>query len=99
MITFPLLLSVIAKMQNTICAFLLSCPVRGTWIEIPMRMVCYKSRLSCPVRGTWIEIYIIMILTKFNLCRAPYGARGLKCGVLRQMETLDKVVPRTGHVD
>ena len=34
MITFPLLLSVIAKMQNTICAFLLSCPVRGTWIEI-----------------------------------------------------------------
>lgn len=36
MITFPLLLSAIAKMQNTICAFLLSCPVRGTWIEIQM---------------------------------------------------------------
>jgi len=40
MITFPLLLSVIAKMQNTICAFLLSRPVRGAWIEmLNMRLV------------------------------------------------------------
>ena len=35
-VDFLLKLSVITKVQEIICAFLLSCPVRGTWIEMAL---------------------------------------------------------------
>ena len=35
-----------------------SCPSRGTWIEIPIRLPFPEMMVSrsCPSRGTWIEI-------------------------------------------
>ena len=79
MITFPLLLSVIAKMQNTICAFLLSCPVRGTWIEISAFLQgnrAPKRRAPYGARGLKSHGVTSMHLEAYS--RAPYGARGLK---------------------
>ena len=34
----------------------LSCPARGTWIEIMSRPAIRSMIWSCPARGTWIEI-------------------------------------------
>lgn len=79
MITFPLLLSVIAKMQNTICAFLLSCPVRGTWIEMlyPARMAALVPRRA-PYGARGLKSNQQRRKTACSARRAPYGARGLK---------------------
>ena len=36
---------------------------------------------------------------KTRISRAPYGARGLKCVSMDEYFGIEKVVPRTGHVD
>ena len=36
-------------------------------------------KLSRPVWGAWIEMLMWSILIILKFCRAPYGARGLKC--------------------
>ena len=33
-----------------------SCPSRGTWIEIFVNLHSFPEPTSCPSRGTWIEI-------------------------------------------
>ena len=44
-------------MHSNLCAFLQSCPARGTWIEILGFGAGGSSKVrSCPARGTWIEI-------------------------------------------
>ena len=50
-------LSVAAKMRRSFCAFLLSHPARGAWIEIKRDSKPQESRNeSHPARGAWIEI-------------------------------------------
>ena len=34
----------------------MSCPARGTWIEIIERTLLLSKTMSCPARGTWIEM-------------------------------------------
>ena len=38
----------------------MSCPSRGTWIEIHELRYLAQRYASCPSRGTWIEIAIIL---------------------------------------
>ena len=46
-----------AKLCNESCAFLLSLPARGAWIEICAgRRRCSRWTKSLPARGAWIEI-------------------------------------------
>ena len=35
---------------------MVSCPARGTWIEINGYLEEYYQKWSCPARGTWIEM-------------------------------------------
>ena len=50
-------LSVAAKMRRSFCAFLLSHPARGAWIEIWRPRPATRSRsMSHPARGAWIEM-------------------------------------------
>ena len=55
-------------------------PVWGAWIEIHER--CHAAvillRRSRPVWGAWIEILTAYNKSVIIVCRAPYGARGLK---------------------
>ena len=78
----------------------MSCPVRGTWIEMARSGRTAIRCGSCPVRGTWIEINIVSVPVGQNVPRrAPYGARGLKYHVAGALPDDHIVVPRTGHVD
>ena len=99
MITFPLLLSVIAKMQNTICAFLLSCPVRGTWIEIKNLQKGREMMAVVPRTG-----HVDLNSTEKQLCltcAASCPVRGTWIEMLAKLKATEEwqVVPRTGHVD
>ena len=61
-------------MQNIICAFLLSRPVRGAWIEIigaGRNLAAYTSR---PVRGAWIEINCLLYCSFLAQSRPVRGA-------------------------
>ena len=87
------------RSTKIIAARQMSCPVRGTWIEIQIAHLVLRQEVSCPVRGTWIEIF-----THYNgisklTSRAPYGARGLKFKCRYHTKPDGGVVPRTGHVD
>ena len=56
-------------------------PYGGAWIEILIHRACSglfpRSR---PVWGAWIEMLISLLMLPMAVSRAPYGARGLKCG-------------------
>ena len=56
----------------------MSCPARGTWIEIGKDKNKNFNNESCPARGTWIEIVIVITNRSADISRAPHGARGLK---------------------
>ena len=65
-------------MQKKLCAFLLSRPVWGAWVEIRpwwRRIAATRSR---PVWGAWVEIKKPAKKGGKWYSRAPYGARGLK---------------------
>ena len=55
--------------------------------------------MSRPVWGAWIEIISFSRLYTRSQGRAPYGARGLKCGQSGYTRVYDKVAPRMGRVD
>ena len=48
---------------SSVTAFSLSCPSRGTWIEIAKdesgKILRWRS---CPSRGTWIEIVAVFLI-------------------------------------
>ena len=77
------------------CACLLSCPSRGTWIEMSKHgYALYNSSRSCPSRGTWIEIQAWGYRTEQKVSRAPRGARGLKYGCRLTCGALTSRAPR-----
>ena len=55
-------------------------PVRGARIEIPLSCGCGSCGKSRPARGARIEIPVEDHGHWLITCRAPQGARGLKCG-------------------
>ena len=77
----------------------MSCPARGTWIEIAGRSTTAAPRRCRAPQGARGLKYGGTIYEVQYIGRAPQGARGLKClsGVLKQ--TMNYVVPRKGHVD
>ena len=54
--------------------------------------------VSRPVWGAWIEIGVDELAANIQLCRAPYGARGLKYPA-QLPDQLIQVAPRMGRVD
>ena len=54
-------------------------PARGAWIEICSTMLSNSCEKSRPARGAWIEIRFGAEGASQSICRAPRGARGLKC--------------------
>ena len=54
---------------------------------------------SRPVWGAWIEIMQSVMILLVTLCRAPYGARGLKSVAPVTAEPHHSVAPRMGRVD
>ena len=40
----------------------MSCPVRGTWVEIIFDEGYRLGLESCPVRGTWVEMNCLTLL-------------------------------------
>ena len=53
-------------------------PVWGAWIEISIYLHIIKRKMSRPVWGAWIEMKACCCPSRSGICRAPYGARGLK---------------------
>ena len=58
-------------------------PARGAWVEIPCAWMRATRRRSRPARGAWVEIAVKTNHEIRPIRRAPQGARGLKCGLLR----------------
>ena len=54
-------------------------PARGAWIEITFTDDGETMVESRPARGAWIEIMLYDVPGLTGCCRAPHGARGLKC--------------------
>ena len=54
---------------------------------------------SRPVWGAWIEIGRLLPTSLNGLCRAPYGARGLKFELVDMVDDIVEVAPRMGRVD
>ena len=84
----------------TIMAALASRPVWGAWIEMYRGGWCYLARgKSRPVWGAWIEIQTRKRQSVQKWSRAPYGARGLKSLLPKQLTLQTVVAPRMGRVD
>ena len=54
---------------------------------------------SRPARGAWIEIQLAAVGVTSSSCRAPQGARGLKCDLKAAGLNPVLVAPRKGRVD
>ena len=66
-------------MRRKFCAFSLSHPARGAWIEIYSYFTAFSSCFqSHPARGAWIEITLLQIVDQLTERRTPQGVRGLK---------------------
>ena len=77
----------------------MSCPSRGTWIEMfrPTPGISPGGK-SCPSRGTWIEI---LCFADVQVQRVSCPSRGTWIEMPSGKYTLKiaVVVPLTGHVD
>ena len=78
----------------------MSCPSRGTWIEIWETMsytARYTRRAPRGARGLKCSCLAVPVLVAMR--RAPRGARGLKYVKHLKDQYLGHVVPLAGHVD
>ena len=90
--------------RNVHCSFQqltlgVSCPSRGTWIEISKIAIQFSWKQSCPSRGTWIEI-LPRRETKGKRTVVPrtgHVDRNSFSAVITI--SCPPVVPLTGHVD
>ena len=86
-------------MQNINYAFLLSRPVWGAWIEIPLFLyVSFPTAGRAPYGARGLKCPGIGI-HKTGHSRAPYGARGLKSSITNFILIPWDVAPRMGRVD
>ena len=77
----------------------LSLPLRGAWIEIPLNSSqCFQSK-SLPLRGAWIEIKEQHQIEVAKKRRSPCGERGLKYIKPNIKEWDIDVAPPAGSVD
>ena len=77
----------------------MSCPARGTWIEIWLNFEAERAGVkSCPARGTWIEIRLqVLIAASTGSC--PARGTWIEMAANDNRAITIEVVPRKGHVD
>ena len=86
--------------KGILCAYLLSLPARGAWIEIlKFNCHCFALRVSLPARGAWIEIVSSTIYTGTPPRRSLRGERGLKYAGSKPKHLHEGVAPCEGSVD
>ena len=77
-----------------------SCPSRGTWIEISSSISVLNLGCCRAPRGArGLKSAVIVHCSLYHASRAPRGARGLKFKSMFGVTSPDAVVPLAGHVD